>query len=243
MSVLEDLKFHQGPCSLPADIDRLVQHYTTNYELKRALRAEILFQKLVLHKKSPLLKVSGSALDLANRLLKFFGGPALQNLPPLLMQSSDLLPAYKRRRKEVCADGSDPGTHHDEKDCEETGALDPMDDEIDFNNFKFEFPRVGEIVAVYYEDDFFIGEVTAVLSENEADINFMEKYKSTFSYTCMFRWPHRVDCYPFSSRVVFSGNMVLAPSSSSGRTFIVEMPHNLPDRYEAFKRFLFENLL
>jgi hypothetical protein len=46
--VLNDLKPHNGPCSNTDDIDKLLRHYSKDKDLKKALRAEILFQKLVL---------------------------------------------------------------------------------------------------------------------------------------------------------------------------------------------------
>ncbi|KAL8599847.1 hypothetical protein ACOMHN_038420 [Nucella lapillus] len=162
IAVMEDLRPHQGPCSSPADIDRLIQQYTTNGRLKKALRAEILFQKLVLLKKSPLLKVTGSALSVVNRLLELFGGPALQRLPPLRPhpQQRDI-PANKRPRRPVHGDDSfsdaetdlEEGVNaaSDASDAEEGQAV-----ELDYRQFSFKFQQVGELVAVYYEDDFFI---------------------------------------------------------------------------------------
>ncbi|KAL8607723.1 hypothetical protein ACOMHN_039396 [Nucella lapillus] len=90
-STVEDLRSHQGPRSSPADINRLQEQYSTNPGLKKALWAEVLFQKLVLFKKSPLLKVTGTALTVVNKLLGLFEGPTLTTQPPL----SGLIPCIE----------------------------------------------------------------------------------------------------------------------------------------------------
>lgn len=100
------------------------------------------------------------------------------------------------------------------------------------------------MVAVFYQEDYFIGEVTSIRSEDEAEVNFMEKTKAVArGKGCVFRWPHPADCCSISAEVVFAKNLTLAPSSSSGRSFVVETPGNLQGRYEAFQLFLTENLL
>ena len=99
------------------------------------------------------------------------------------------------------------------------------------------------MVVVFYQEDFFIGEVATIYTEDEAEVNFMEKTEAATGGDCVFRWSHRADCCSISAEVIFAGNLTLAPSSSSGRSFAVEAPHNLHGRYEAFRIFLTENHL
>ncbi|KAK7095511.1 hypothetical protein V1264_006907 [Littorina saxatilis] len=61
--ILDTLKLHNGPCTSADDLDRMLQVCTTSASLKTGLRAEVLFQKLVLGKKSPLLQVTGKPLE------------------------------------------------------------------------------------------------------------------------------------------------------------------------------------
>ena len=97
-------------------------------------------------------------------------------------------------------------------------------------------------MAVYYVEDFFIIEVTRVISEEEATVNFLEKAGSKDGVV-VYRWPCSEDCTEISSAVVFAKNLQLAPSSSSGRSFFVESPRNLFGRYQAFRCYLQENQL
>ena len=78
-----DLQPHAGPCQSLADVEQMVSKYNTNGGLRRAARAELLFQKLILGKTDSCLKVTGNPLQLINRLRQFFQGPALTSLPLL----------------------------------------------------------------------------------------------------------------------------------------------------------------
>lgn len=230
LGVMDDLKPHHGPCGAPSDVDRLLQTYTTDKALKKALRAEIQFQKIVLNKISPHLRVTGTSLTLVNRLLQFFGGQEIGRLPPLLPQ--DPGPPAKRPRRELPEPPSDSDPDSESDD----------DDDGDSPDFEknFKFTRQGEMVAVYYEDAFHIGEVTE-FSADKANAMFMERADKKES--AIFRWPAREDIWPIVSEVVFAGDLSLAPSSSSGRSFVVEAPDNLNARYNAFKEYLVENML
>ena len=97
-------------------------------------------------------------------------------------------------------------------------------------------------MAVYYVEDFFISEVTRVISEEEATVNFLEKAGSKDGVV-VYRWPRSKDFTEISSAVVFAKNLQLAPSSSSGRLFFVESLRNLFGRYQALRCYLQENQL
>lgn len=88
MDTMDTLRPHHGPCVSGADVDQLLRTYKTRAHQKTALRAEIKYHKLVLNQKSPLLKVTGAPLTLANNLKQFLGGgvdEVLQCLPPNTM--------------------------------------------------------------------------------------------------------------------------------------------------------------
>ena len=95
-------------------------------------------------------------------------------------------------------------------------------------------------MAVYYVEDFFIIEVTRVISEEEATVHFLEKVGSKDGVV-VYRWPRSEECTEISSAVVFAKNLQLAPSSSSGCAFFVESPRNLSGRHQAFRCCLQEN--
>ena len=136
MGVMGDLRPHHGPCSTSADINQLLQIYTTNLGLRKALRAEIQFQKLVLNKKSPLMKVTGSVLKLFNRLLQFFGGQVLQHPPPLPDARASKCPCM-----ELSEDESQPDDEQEdmEADAVSDREKDQQELESDFEHFEYKF--------------------------------------------------------------------------------------------------------
>lgn len=233
--VLNDLKPHNGPCSNTDDIHKLLRHYSKDKDLKKALRAEILFQKLVLGKSSPHLRVTGKSLVLANRLLTFVGGVELARLPPHA-------PLAKRIRLDTDSGSSDTEDSED-MDTEESESEDIGETETDPRQGDqlehFSFSCEGELVAVYYENGFFVGQVTKVNDQDNGEINFLEKSKDGLVY----RWPAKEDKCNISADVVFASKLSLAPSSSSGRAFVVLQPKDLQARYHTFRQYLFDNLL
>ena len=46
------------------------------------------------------------------------------------------------------------------------------------------------MVVVFYQEDFFIGEVATIYTEDEAEVNFMEKTEAATGGDCVFRWSH-----------------------------------------------------
>ena len=64
---------------------------------------------------------------------------------------------------------------------------------FNFQQFQYSFTQVGEIVAVYYVEDFYICEVTSIPSDSEGNINFMEKARTSAKGCCMYRWPSPPD--------------------------------------------------
>ena len=64
------VKEHGGPCTSPADVDQLVQRFTTKTATKTAVNDEIQYQKVVLGSKSKLLKSSKLTVDQMVKNLK-----------------------------------------------------------------------------------------------------------------------------------------------------------------------------
>lgn len=130
-----------------------------------------------------------------------------------------------------------------ESDCDETDEDESLQSEeqdveleenLDFSSFNFRFQREGELVAVYFVEDYYIGEVVRIASPSEAHINFMERANFQRGRP-IFRWPVCEDKCNISAEVVFASDICLQPLSSSGRAFSVEKPDRLPERYAAFK--------
>ena len=58
-------------------------------------------------------------------------------------------------------------------------------------------------MADYYVEDFFIGKVTRVISEEEATVHFLEKAGSKDGVV-VYRWPRSEECTEIYSAVVFA---------------------------------------
>ena len=229
LDITTKLRPHAGPCAAPVDVDRLLNSYTSAKERMLAIRAELLFQKLVLLKSSPYLKVTGTMPQLVQRLKQFLGADeaaANAEIPPLPGRQQQ--PAAKRQRLQPDTDSDDSEASDPESET----------DSVQFQFEEFSFQQQGQLVAVYFLEDFFVGEVTAVVSPQEAVITFMEKAAFQIHGQPAFRWPRRKDECAIAAEFVFAKNIILAPSSTSGRAFIVTSPEKLTPKYAAFKAVL-----
>ncbi len=108
---------------------------------------------------------------MVNRLKELFGGEPLPELPPLHGHGGC------QQRCQQVEEESDPG----DVDSEPEDESEP--DEPEFET-SFRFQQEGDIVAVYNVEDFFISEVTRVISEEEAIVNFLEKAAVKMELLC-----------------------------------------------------------
>ena len=118
LDITTKLRPHAGPCAAPLDVDRLLNSYTSAKECMLAIKAELLFQKLVLLKSSPYLKVTGTMPQLVQRLKQFLGADeaaANAELPPLPGRQQQ--PAAKRRHLQPDTDSDDSEASDPETDC------------------------------------------------------------------------------------------------------------------------------
>ena len=168
-----------------------------------AIKAELLFQKLVLLQSPPYLKVTGPMPQLVQRLKQFFGADeaaANAELPSLPGRQQQ--PAAKQRHLQPDADSV----------SDDSEASDPQTDSVQFEFEEFSFQQQGQLVAVYFWEDFFVGEVTAVVSHQEAVITFMEKVAFQIHGQPAFRWPRRKDECAIAASFVFAKNIIFAPN-------------------------------
>ncbi|KAL8568917.1 hypothetical protein ACOMHN_017088 [Nucella lapillus] len=95
-----------------------------------------------------------------------------------------------------------------------------------------EFTRQGEWVAVFYDQGFFIGQVTLVENPGTAHVSFLENTKSHRDY---FRWLRVEDVANVDSQYVFRWDVEVLPVSNDGRIWQVS---DLQDIADAYKRLL-----
>ena len=233
--IVDDLRQHGGPCRDAADVDRILDSHRTVGGLKGAIRTEILYHKVVLQQKSPLLVATGTPLEIVNRLRLYLGADPLEELPPR-PQPHPRPDAPARKRPNI--DSSDEEEEEDDVDEEGDEEGTHVETETEFET-EYKFTQLGEIVAVYYVQGCYIGEVVEITEGGEeGTVLFMEKARGRAD---VYRWPpvvRRQDRERISSSVVFARNLGLAPFSSSGRAFVVERPRNLQAVYQAFRDYL-----
>ena len=148
LDITTKLRPHAGPCAAPLDVDRLLNSYTSAKEcmLPNAIKAELLFQKLVLLKSPPYLKVTGPMPQLVQRLKQFFGADeAAANAELLPLPGRQQQPAAKRWHLQPDADSV----------SDDSEASDPETDSVQFKFEEFSFQQQGLLVDVYFWEDFF----------------------------------------------------------------------------------------
>lgn len=213
---------HQGSCVRYDDVNRLLSVDTTAAGRLQAVKAEILYQKIV-------LKVTGTLHQLVHNLKLFLGADeqnAAANIPP---------PACQPRKCQRCVASSDSelsATSYSVSESDVASDSGSREGEA-IPAFSFDQPR--EMVDVFYWDDFLVGEVTRIDSTEEAEVNFLERPKGAGILLC---WPLQEDRYVIKSESVFAGGVVLVPSSSSKCAFMISSPANIEDLNQRFKNTL-----
>jgi hypothetical protein len=97
--------------------------------------------------------------------------------------------------------------------------------------FDFHFQSAGEIVAVFYDSEFFIGEVTNVLSPDEGEVNFLSRCTIKSNTFC---WPKRLDQDIIQRKFVFCSKIELVPASTSRSIFSIANLSQIEDRFRLF---------
>ena len=233
IKILENLKAHHGPCSTSDDVLKMLQTYSTRKDLTRAMKAEIGFQKSIMEHKSPLLRVTGSPLTLANRLLEFFGGETLSELPS---DPSKQRPEKRRRVEEESATSESDG---DDGDGDPDPAPEQQEQDYNFAQLNFKFKETGQIVAVYYDQGLDVGRVTDIVTEDEAWVTFLNRAATGRGVDTkyIYKWPARPSNDKVKSGQVFACNFMLVPNHNL-RYFTVESSLDLDDQYRSFRRYL-----
>ena len=206
---------------------RLLYYYQKKTDKLQALKAEIQFHKIIMERKSPLLKTT----------LKF--PQLLDNLQQFLADLSGTEAERGREETRQATEGGDhdhaEGGDHDQAeggdhDHAEGGDHDQAEGGDRRDDFDFKFTRSGTRVAVFYDGDFYLGEVTAVESDDLATVNFMER--------CLirneaYRWPHRVDETQVSAKYVFCANFEL--TTTNGRVWLLQDSDSVLERFATYK--------
>jgi hypothetical protein len=206
--VAKEVADHGGPCLSMVQFNKLIQE-SKKKELKKRLRAEILYRKVVLGSRNKMLKVSGTITELIDRIKQVLveedGNCETQDVViSSNSQISDL-------NDEPVLDTVEP--------CEQPSKR----ARLDFNIFHF--TEQGTWVAVYYDDDYYIGQVVQVLKETKAVINFMQKCGVRKN---LLKWPTSPDVDEVDASYVIAWGIPITTQNGRFRTLY----HLADDEYD-----------
>ena len=208
-AIFDKIRLHGGLCRTTEDVNRFLSHDRKKMDRVHAVRAEIRFHKYIMDGMSPLLKVTTKFPEQLANLTQF-----LQNLGPAAPQ------AEVPDRREPVRDLREEAEAVQEVQTHDEGQHD----------FNFEFSNTGVPVAVFYDNDHYLGEVTTIHTQELVSVSFMQRF---LIRSDAYRWPHTPDETEVSARYVFSVNFGL--SSTNGRVLILQEPEALLEQLSRFK--------
>jgi hypothetical protein len=218
--LLTGITEHGGPCKCPSDVDKVVLDISKTEQTK-VLKLEMQYQKDILKNKDKLLLVSRkSPTELAANLKLFLGNKQPNN------DSVDTdIETSLKSQQELPADLLvNSENEFAESDSDSETEL----DNVDFGTFKFEVQ--GEYIAVAYEEDFHIGMVTSVNTEQCSNVQFLQK-----GYKKSYKWPSSMIIDDIESKFVFCGKLQLT-SPNNGRTWCLIDFEKIQKLYEKIQK-------
>ena len=96
----------------------------------------------------------------------------------------------------------------------------------------FAFQHQGQWVAVFYNDQFYIGQVVHVINKDMAMVNYLERTTGRSDY---FKWPRVEELAETSSCYVFRWDQDVNPVSSNSRMWHVAEISNIVSAYDSLK--------
>ena len=202
---------HGGPCEKKLDVRLLIgklhRDSVSSSAVKEVLRDEIRYQKTVLRRKGT-LKLAGTVTELT-RALELH------------------LPEEEDAQPQV------PATAPDAEQAADVAELVVEAAEPEADAGHYEFTRQGEWVAVFYDSNFYIGQVIEVQSEGTATVQYLTKAKGHPSY---FRWPSVDDVCSTSAEFVFRWNLDISPVGNNCRLWKVEAVQDITNAYDRINK-------
>ena len=198
-----------GPCNRTADVNRLVsrldQEKKSKAQMKIVLQDEIRYQKVVLNSGRD-LQLAGSLAELKNAFLRML--PACL----LIHQPSEDEDAAVSQSKHPRLDSH----------CEDQMPLTAPP----------AFTVQREWVAVYFDNQFYVGENNGVHSPSEAPVRYLEQTKSCKDY---FRYPKIEDVARTEAQFVFRWNLQVDLVSNGSRVWQVSDTNDICEAYRQLK--------
>lgn len=200
-SILTEVDKLGGALTAVTDVERLLTRCRLQREKVSAMKAHVRFFKMVLGFKSEHLKLTQDLPNLVQSLKAFLQE---ENPFPRFLNASHLHAADTLLDKDACDSESEEMEVEEEQNC--AASLSNLHSESDAENeiptspaspsiqdtvpTEFRFRKAGQNVAIFYDQDFHVGQVAKIISEHEAEIQFMRKSSLTNN---TYTWPSKAD--------------------------------------------------
>lgn len=116
-------------------------------------------------------------------------------------------PAGGSKRKRSASSACDTDCESSDGEAKEDGPQVP-----------FSFKTQGQWVCVFYDNNYYIGQVLDIKNEETADVKFLEKTRGRCDF---FKWPACEDIAEVDAKFVFSWDFEVNIHSSDGRLWSV----------------------
>ena len=218
-----------GLCLDRASVERLMAQHQTKTAKFSALSVQLRYHRVVLSSGSKLLNKTKLTPDqITANLILYLGTsegmstPALQDVPPPLpaVEHEDAVEACRpergRKRKRRGAkktprqEEAEGEEEENQEEQEQAGQTEDGEDVmLELEDGKF---SQGQAIAVYYDNNFYLGEVLQSHEDDTAEVSFMDQVPNKN----IFRWKHE-DIDVVHKKFVFLWNVRLA--SQNGRSW------------------------
>jgi hypothetical protein len=249
--IVAGVKKNGGPCLSTGDVDILVIRFENNSARDRleAIKLELQYNKLVMGRKSPKLNVTGKFQQLVINLKDFLSETASTDgaVHPEMADDYETVSMDQDDGAVIPEMADDSESASTDQGVEETipavGNKRPADDSVDEQPSKiqkldcFKYRQQGTWVAVYYDDDFYVGQVLTISNEELAEVQFLQSCGVSRS---AFRWPRRDDIDTVNANFVFASDFDVAVTTSNGRMWTVVLDSSVVDSldelYKLYKK-------
>lgn len=214
-AIIRRLREHGGPCGTSADVDSLLQRlrHQRAAVIVEALKDEIRYHKTVLGLKH--LRLGGSQQELVERLKNH-----LNQVDPEPARPEDDVNDHEALELEEDAQVELPLVEAVERD---TAALDE----------EFSFQQQTQWVAVFFDDDFYIGQVLDIKDKDTAVVTYLERARK--KQGSLYRWPAIEDISETAAQYVFRWSLDVMPVANSGRLWHVDDIEDIEEGYAEIK--------